>query len=94
MKELSLRGDDPAVSALGERSLKSSNFRKVYRMGDQNLKFLVLRKQVLLVPAAFAVFSTHQGSGPAWYVMAHCPHKKCLGPDNGDINKLIIIMLM
>jgi hypothetical protein len=51
-----------------------------------------------LVPAAFAVVSTHQSVlGPAWWVMARSPymyHKEGLCCSNGDINRLMMMMMM
>jgi hypothetical protein len=55
--------DGPSVSALGVRSRKVSNVREGHRMGDQNLLSRARpcfgRHVELLVPAAFAVVSTH-----------------------------------
>jgi hypothetical protein len=60
----------PAVSALSVRSPKLSNVLKGHRMGDHHLLFRVPpcfgRHVKLLVPAAFAVVSTHYSFKEGW----------------------------
>jgi hypothetical protein len=86
--------DGPAVSALGRAIVEVKQRRSVIGWMTKNLLSRV--PCFGLVPAAFAVVSTHQSAlGLRGRLCSLCIiHKKGLCPSSGDINGLMMMMLI
>jgi hypothetical protein len=90
---------DQRLVRFGVRSRKLS--KVVARLLDGLQKFIITSSSVFqnvkpLVPAAFAVVSSHQSAlGPRGgiSVLPLSIHKERLCPSNGDINRLMMILL-
>jgi hypothetical protein len=67
-------------------------------MGDQKFIISSRRYAKKLVSAAFAVIRTHQPAlgprGGLWLVLLMCTHKEGLCPSSGNINRLLMMMMI
>jgi hypothetical protein len=93
--------DGPAVNVLRSANAEVKDRWLVIGYGWPEINYLELLRALedtLLIPAAFAVVSTHQPAlglrGGLWPVSLCVIHKKGLFPSNGDINRLMMMMMM